>query len=514
MRYADPVIPLVSLDARSAVPLYEQIYAGLRERIVRGTLRPGTRIASTRTFAAELGVSRFTVVAALDRLLAEGYLVARARSGTFVAGPLPEQMMRAPSVRRSAGGAPNARPPHLSARGRALSAVVITGPRQDGGPRPFHPRRPALDLFPTRLWARLIARQWRSTSVQDLDYGEPAGHLLLRQAIAEHVSVSRAVSCEPRQVIVTSGAQQAFDMLFRLLLDPGDRVWMEEPGYLDVRPALIGAGATLVPVPVDRDGIYVNAGIRRAPRARMAMVSPSHQYPTGATLTAPRRAALLEWARRAGAWIVEDDYDSYFRYRGRPIPALQRFDYDSAPGRGARVIYVGTFSKTMFPALRLGFCVVPDELVEAAANARAVASRNAPMTDQAALAAFILDGHYDRHLRRARVIYQERYEAMRAAFDKHLAGVVTLADASAGTHVVAWLDAGSRRGRAAGEVATISRAAGEDGMVVFPFSRYCLAPPRRDGFVLGYGGVSLKQIASGAERLARVIDRVSRARHS
>lgn len=499
----------IAVSPRSGVPLYEQIYTAVRDAVVAGSLRPGARIASTRALAVELSVSRFTAVTAVERLLAEGYLTSRARSGLFVAEALPEQRMRAAPSRgstRLSGAA--GRVPALSRRGTSLSAVVITGPRGEEGPRPFHPRRPALDAFPVRLWARMLARRWRSGGAAALDYGDPAGYAPLREAIAAHISVSRGLRCSAQQVVVTSGAQQAFDMLFRLLLDPGDEVWMEDPGYLDVRAALVGAGAAIVPVPVDAGGLHVEAGVRRAPGARLVVVSPSHQYPSGATLAAPRRAALLEWARRAGAWIVEDDYDSFFRYRGRPLPALQRFDADSAHGDAGRVIYVGTFSKTMFPSLRLGFCVVPDRLVEAAVNARAVASRNAPLADQAVLAAFIAEGHYDRHLRRARLIYQERYEAMRASFARELGGVLSLAPASAGTHVIARFVRG--RGRARGGVSTairVARAAAAEGLVVFPLSRYSLEPPAEDALVLGYGAITPRRIAAGAAKLAQVVAR-------
>ena len=502
-------LPLVPIDAASALPIYEQIYRTIRDQVVRGDLGRGTRLASTRTIARELSVSRFTVVAAIDRLLMEGYLTARHGSGTFVSDALPERWMRParPSGRPTPIEGLASKAPTLSNRGRALSGIVITGPRAEGGPRAFHPRRPALDLFPGRVWARLLARQWRAPRAQDLDYGEPAGYWPLRQAIASHIRVSRGVECDARQVVVTSGAQQAFDVVFRLLLDPGDRVWMEEPGYLDVRAALVAAGASIVPVPVDAHGIDVAAGAARAPEARLAVVSPSHQYPTGATLSAARRSALLEWARHADAWIVEDDYDSYFRYRGRPVPALQRFDRDAGQGHAPRVIYVGTFSKTMFPSLRLGFCVVPDALVDAVSNARAVASRNAPLADQAALAAFIADGHYDRHLRRARLVYQERYEAMCGSFARELGGIVSLAPAAAGTHVVASLQR-PRRGRGESEASRIARAAADDDLVVFPLSRYCLEPPHREALVLGYGAITPRQIAAGTARLARVIARV------
>jgi GntR family transcriptional regulator/MocR family aminotransferase len=433
----------------------------------------------------------------------------------FVVDTLPEQVMR-PSRRSPRAPAaalvvkPSANALALSSRGRALSAVIITGPRMDRvEPRAFRPRRPALDMFPVRRWARLIGRQWRAFSHPNLDYGNPAGYRPLREAIADHINVTRGLRCAPEQVVVTSGAQQAFDILFRLLIDPGDRVWLQEPGYLDVRAALISAGASLVPVPVDDQGLDVAAGIRLASDARLAVVSPSHQYPTGATLSASRRAALLDWARGARAWVVEDDYDSYFRYRGRPFSALQRFDTDLAASYGSNpcVIYVGTFSKTMFPSLRLGFCIVPPSLVDAVANARAVADRNSPIADQAALAAFIADGDYDRHLRRLRLVYQERHEAIREHFARELRGVITLAPALAGTHVIGWPEA-SRPGR--DWAVNVARAASEADLVIFPLSRYTLNPPVRDGLVLGYGGLTPDRIAKGARRLARVIDRCSR----
>jgi len=508
-------LPLIATDSGSDLPLYEQICRELREQVIAGRLRAGTRLASTRTLAVELGLSRFTLVSAVERLLAEGYLTTRRGSGTFVVDILPEQRMRPAAVRPKPAGGSRSTAPTLSTRGRALSAVVITGPRlETNEPRPFRPRRPALDVFPLRVWARLVRGQWKTYRHQYLDYGDPAGYRPLRQAIAEHIGVARGVRCEPDQVIVTSGAQQAFDLLFRLVVDPGDKVWIEDPGYLDVRGALIGAGANVVPVPVDADGIDVAEGIRRAPDARLAVVSPSHQYPTGATLSAARRGALLEWARHAGAWVIEDDYDSYFRYRGRPFSALQRFDEDGVAAHGGdrRVLYVGTFSKTMFPSLRLGFCIVPPTLVDAVANARAIADRNSPIADQAALAAFIADGHYDRHLRRVRLVYQERHDAMRFYFRKALDGMVSLAPTMAGTHMIGWLR--QARSRRAGESAAIavSRAAAAENLVVFPLSRYTLEQPRHDGLVLGYGGLTPRRIAAGAESLARAIDRVRRAR--
>ena len=506
-RRAGGVVPVIASLEPSTVPLHEQVYCAIRDQIVRRDLRGGVRLASTRALAAELLLSRFTVVTAIERLVAEGYLAARPGSGTFVVDTLPEELMRALGHRRRvSGAAAAARPPALSNRGIALSNVVITGPRQQDGPRAFHPRRPALDMFPLGTWARIVARQWRGARIGELDYGEPGGYRPLRDAIAEHIRVTRGLDCDARQIIVTNGAQQALDVVFRLLLDPGDRVWMEEPGYLDVRAALVAAGASIIPVRVDAHGLDVAHGIARAPDARLAVVSPSHQYPTGATLSASRRAALLDWARRAGAWVVEDDYDSYFRYRGRPVPALQRFDADTAATR--RVLYIGTFSKTMFPSLRLGFCVVPEALIDACANARAVASRNSSIVDQAALAMFIREGHYDRHLRRARLIYRERYDALRSAVGRELRGMLSLEPAAAGTHVVARFDSEpASRPRRESAAVRLARLADAAGLVVFPLSRYCVEPPERDGLVLGYGSLTPRQIAASTRKLAQVIGR-------
>ena len=517
MTRAAGTLPFIALDAASARPLYDQLYGALREHILNGRLAAGARLASSRALAAGLGISRFTVVAALDQLTAEGYLSSVGRGGTFVSRALPEVSMRArassrpaaPSSPRHAGrpAAPNAA--GLSRRGRVMTDIVITGPRDDADePRPFRPRRPPLDLFPFALWSRMLRRQWRSFRHQMLDYGDPHGLRGLREAIAEHAATTRGVRCTADQVIITAGAQQAYNLLFQLLIDPGDDVWIEEPGYLDVRGALAAAGATLVPVPVDGGGLDVEAGIAAAPGARLAYVSPSHQYPTGATMSASRRMQLIDWAHRKRAWIVEDDYDSYFRYRGRPLPALQRMEadrLDASAAHGAplegRVVYVGTFSKTMFPSLRLGYCIVPPSLVDPVANARAVADRNSPVSDQRALELFIREGHYDRHLRRTRAACVERYDAMRESVRRRLDGWLELSAMSAGTHVLAWISTRAPSAR------RVEKLAADAGMVIFPLSRYCIEPIARDALVLGYGGLAPHLIDAGVRRLARILEK-------
>jgi GntR family transcriptional regulator/MocR family aminotransferase len=501
-------LPVIELASSGDVPLYEQLYLELRRQILIGRLRGGARLASTRHLARHLAVSRFTVVTALERLLAEGYLRTRAGAGTFVAATLPDRAMRADTTRPRAVGGVDV-PASLSGRGRRLHVLHVTGPRPDE-PRAFQPRRAPLDIFPVRAWSALVRRLWRRSGYRQLEYGEPAGYRPLREAIAAHISVTRAVRCDPDHVIVTSGSQQAFDVLFRVLLDPGDRAWIEEPGYLDVRAALLAAGADLVPVRADRDGLIVSEGERLARCARLAVVSPSHAYPSGATLSAPRRLALLHWARSNGAWIVEDDYDSYFRFAGRPMSALQGME---SPAHRGHVIYVGTFSKTMFPSLRLGFCVVPDALRDAVTNARAVAGRNSPMIDQAALAEFIVSGHYDRHLRRLRVACEERHAAMHQAFARVFGDRLRLTRMSAGTHVLGhfadeWLE---RDPHLPERVATL---AADEGVIVFPLSRYCVNPLRRDALVLGFGGLSPRRIAAGAEKLSQIVRDARRHRRS
>ena len=515
------IVPHAPLNARSREPLYEQLYRSYREAIVDGRLIPGSRLASTRVLAGELGVSRFTVVNAIERLRAEGYLTARKGSGTFVNATLPDLAIRVRPRSRSTAAPQHLRasPPRLSARGSAMSKVVITGPRPIvDEPRAFRPRRPPLDAFPYETWARLVRKQWGKFRHQLLDYGDPAGFMPLRRQIAQHVATTRGVRCTADQVIVTSGSQQAFDILFRLLMDPGDAAWMEDPGYLDVRGALVGAGARIVPVRVDERGMDIERGIAAARGARLAVVSPSHQYPTGATLSAERRLELLDWAYAEGSWIVEDDYDSYFRYAGQPLSALQQLDVDRLARSGihssdGRVVYVGTFSKTLFPSLRIGFCVGPPSLVSSVANARAIADRNSPIADQAVLAEFIASGQYDRHLRRIRLICAERYEAVCHYADRELRGRLRLQTAAAGTHVLGWLeDARHDNARRMSTnsslslVGRIAKHATDAGLVLFRLSRYSLTSLKEDGLVLGYGGLSTKRIAAGMQVLAKAFD--------
>ncbi|MCC6629762.1 MAG: PLP-dependent aminotransferase family protein [Chloroflexi bacterium] len=482
----------LTLDPTATTPLHRQIYAGLREAILTGRLAAGAPLPSSRTYAGDLAVSRTTVVTAFEQLLAEGFLISRTGAGTFVAPALPGDLMR------PATGAPYPsaveRPVRreLSRRGEVLATTPIAAARDEGQPRAFRPGIPALDAFPFALWARLVARRYRRPPASLLSYGDPAGYRPLREAIAGYLSESRGVRCRPEQVLVVTGTQQAIDLTARVLLDPGDAVWVEDPGYIAGRGALRGAGAAVVPVPVDGQGIDVVAGVATAPAARMAYVTPSHQYPLGVTMSLSRRLALLEWASQAGAWVLEDDYDSEYRYAGRPLAALQGLDGDG------RVVYLGTFSKVMFPSLCLAYLVVPADLVDAFVAARVLVNRHAPSLEQAALTDFIVEGHFTRHIRRMRGLYAARQAALVAAVRRELAGLVTVAPAEAGLHLVGWL-AGDADDRSA------SVAAARHGVEAPPLSPFSLLPPPRPGLLLGFAAVNDAEIDAAARRLATAL---------
>ncbi|MEW5914761.1 MAG: PLP-dependent aminotransferase family protein [Gemmatimonadota bacterium] len=472
-----------------------QIVDGIRSAILRGALTPGARLAGARELAATLGVSRMTVDAAISQLRAEGYLEGRQRSGTFVAHGLPERVL-------AVGSAPTApfapglmRPPRLSERG-ARMAVPGHDRRGAGLAIPFALGIPALDAFPWKTWSQLTTRFWRKPLSEMLLYGDAAGYAPLRNAVAEHVRRARGIECSAEQVFIVEGSQQGLDLATRLVIDPGDEVWVEDPGYTGARAAIESAGGELVPVPVDDEGLNVTIGRQRAPTARAVCVTPSHQYPLGVTLTAGRRLALLEWAREAEAWIIEDDYDSEFRYGGAPLPSLRTLDVDG------RVIYVGSFSKTLFPALRIGYVITPSHLVDAFRAARGVSGRHAPGVQQAVLAAFVDSGHYERHIRRMRTLYHER----RATLLEHgraRVGHLEFKPHDGGMHVLARLTLPLRDQSIVAEAQRV-------GLELAAVSAYGVAQ-RQNGLLLGFTGYSNERIVAACDTLARVMDHAARA---
>ncbi len=481
----------LALDASLPTPLFRQLYDGLRHAILSGQLHPGARLPSTRALADELGLSRNTVMSAYLQLLAEGYLEGKVGAGTYVARLLPDEVLRAQPAAHL-GARPRKAESRLSERGRRLVAIPVALSRGLGGPRAFRPGTPALDVFPFGLWRQLQARCWQHPPPELLGYGPSAGYRPLREAIAAYLGAARAVRCEPEQVIIVAGSQQGLDLTARLLLDPGAAAWIENPGYPGARGALLAADVRVVPVPVDGEGLDVAAGVARCPDARLVYVSPSHQYPLGVTMSLKRRLALLEWASRAGAWVLEDDYDSEYRYVGRPLAALQGLD------SAGRVIYLGTFSKVLFPALRLGYLVVPPDLVEAFTAARMLADRHSPSMDQAVLAEFLAQGHFARHIRRMRVLYAERQAALVEAARRELGGLLEVRPSEAGMHLLGWLPAG------VDDQAASQRAKVHD-VEAPPLSSYSSEPLERGGLVLGYAGVDADEIAAGVRRLAKAL---------
>ena len=487
-----PFFPL-HVDRNAPIPLQQQLYNEVRMAILGGRLAPGARVPSTRLLATDTGVSRNTVAGAFDQLLAEGYLEARVGSGTYVTHSLPDNLLRVPGAPRNAVASGNTA--SLSRRGKALASISVSLTRGIAAPCAFRPGVPALDHFPRELWGRMAARILRHAPPALLSYGDPAGYRPLREAIAEYLRGARGVRCSARQVIVTAGSQQALDLAARVLLDPGDTAWVEDPGYLGARGALHAAGIRCAAIPVDGEGLSVSHGEARAPHARLACVTPSHQYPLGMTMSLARRMTLLSWANRRCAWIVEDDYDSEYRYTGRPLPALQGLD------TGGRVIYTGTFSKVLFPALRLGYLVVPETLADAFVAARALADRHPPGLEQVLVAEFLGEGHFTRHVRRMRALYAERQSLLVEAAGRELGDMLKVSPAEAGMHLLGWLPKDARD-------QDVSAAAKAVGVIVPPVSAYFLSAPPKPGLMLGYAAVTARQIRGGIRKLASTLRRI------
>ena len=485
---SDLVLPL---DPRGPESLHHQLYQGLREAITSGRLVPGARVPSTRRLAETLGVSRSTVLVAFDQLVAEGYLVGAVGSGSYVAPQLPDHLVLVPQDRPT--GAEASGPPRLSLRGQQLGLIR---PRSTVPyPRAFWAGIPPVDDFPRALWSRLAARRYRNLSHLDLYHGPASGYAPLREAIAAHLAAARGVRATARQVVVLASAQEAMELACRVLLDPGDAAWIEDPSWSGARGALAAAGARIVPVPVDADGLMVARGLTLEPDARVVYVSPSHQYPAGATLSLDRRLALLDWARRQSAWILEDDYDSEFQFSGRPITALQGLDTAS------RVLYVGTFNKTVFPSLRLAYLILPESLVESFLAVRGIAGQHSPTIDQAILTDFLVDGHYARHLRRMRMICRERRDVLVRAAERTAADLLQIVPTDGGLHAIAWLESGL-------DDAVASAAAARAGVQAEALSSYYAGSSSRPGLVLGYAGFGPHQINGAMQQLADALRRL------
>ena len=491
----------LTLDRKpDAPPLYRQVYDQVRLAVLEGRLSPGARLPSSRILAEELRCSRNTVVGAFEQLLAEGYLEGHVGSGTYVSRVLPDELLAVRPVKEPRTAEDDSHAPSLGKRGQRLAQLDPPGApaRRQDARRAFVPGMPETAFFPFSVWGRLVGRFWRVPPRELLRPGEAGGFRPLREAIAAYLRAVRALPVEPEQVFVTSGAQQALDLVARLLVDPGEKVWIEDPGYAGLRGPLLAAGAEIVALPVDEEGIDVKEGLRRAPEARMAAVTPARQYPLGLPMSLARRLELLVWAQEAGAWVVEDDYDSEYRYAGRPLAPLQSLD----EGAG-RVVYIGSLSKVLFPSIRLGYLVVPPSLVEPVTRARAVLEDYPALALQPALAAFIQEGHFAAHLRRMRALYQARQDALLEAADRHLSGLLELSVSEAGLHLLGRL-------RVSGVTDhEVSAAAAAAGLLVPPLSAYYFeAPPggATNAVLLGFSAVPEEVMDNQVKKLAQALD--------
>ena len=483
------ITPIISIDRKAARPLHRQIYDAYRDAIVRGTLRPGQRVPSTRGLASELGVSRIPVLGAYAQLIAEGYFESRTGAGTTVSLSLPDQSVLGE-------GRSIASPATLSSvrlrrvAKRSSLPDSIANPPWRRGWGPFGVGQVAADQFPFRVWNSLVARHCRGIGSKSLDYGHPMGLKDLREAVASYLRTARGVICEAEQIMIVSGSQQALDIAVRVLLEPGHRVWIENPGYRYARHVFALNGCSVVPLPVDNEGLNVAVGIRRCPNARAALVTPSHQYPFGVTLSASRRLQLLDWAARSRSWILEDDYDSEYRYEGMPISSLQGLDANS------RVIYIGTFSKVLFPSLRLGYLVIPGDLLERFLTVRLAMDIGPATFSQAVLADFIREGHFSRHIRRMRLLYRERRNALVANLEKELGDAVKVTGEQAGMHLCVVLDGISDR--------EIVERAARAGLWLVPLSSSYFGKAPRQGFILGFGSTAANEMTSAVRKLRAV----------
>jgi len=486
-RLKNAQLQTLSLDPALTTPLHQQLFLGLRQAILEGRLKPNARLPSSRSLANDLDISRNTVLTAYDQLTAEGYLESRIGAGSFVSNQLPDDLLE----RKGSGKTTDIANREIYLSKMALPFKDRKLQQQYRG-LPFSPGLPALAEFPFDDWARLLARHWRRPKREYLVDNPVGGAKILREALAAHLGQTRAVRCHADQVIILSGSQQAIHLVVRAFAEPGDAVWMEEPGYPGIRDSIIAAGAKPISVPVDDEGFRLDKALELAPEARLACISPSHQYPLGQTMSLARRLELLDWAKGRGHFILEDDYDSEYRYAGRPLSSLQGLDEDN------RVLYVGTMSKVMFSGLRVGYMVVPEDLVDVFLALRRNIDSHSPAVPEAALADFISEGYLAAHIRRMRLLYERRQDCLVSLLKEKLAGIMDVERQESGMHVVGFLPDLIPDKK-------IETAAAKEGMLVRALSAFYNDTTEQNGLILGFAGTPEKEMPHLVDKLAAII---------
>ncbi|MEO5989702.1 MAG: PLP-dependent aminotransferase family protein [Candidatus Eisenbacteria bacterium] len=472
---------------------YRWLCSAVRARILEGSLRPGMRLPGTRDLAEQHGLSRGTIVNAFEQLKAEGYLEGRVGSGTFVSATLPEQWLVVPPEPGTQPLARARRPRRLSSFAKRVRSFPVLEVRPS---RAFRPNLPALDLFPAALWAQITARSLRHASSKLFTGCGPMGYPPLRAAVADYLRASRGVRCVPEQVAIVSGVQDALDLVARLFIEPGDRVCVEDPGYPGASIVFEMLGAKISAMALDEQGMVLHArGLRGA---KLVYVTPAHQFPLGIAMSLQRRLALLDWARRSNALIFEDDYDSEFRYVGHPLPALQGLDH------GGCVLFAGSFSKVLFPSLRLGYMVIPTDLIALFEATKSATSRHPTLLDQVVLSEFITEGHFGRHLRRMRGVYAERQRTLLEFGRQELKGLLEISSVEAGLQTVGWLLAGI-------DEASATKAAAARQVEVMPLGRFSREHPTPAGLQLGFAAMDPAEIRRGVRELGAALRGVKRS---
>ncbi len=483
--------PLLSLkiDLASGVPLYKQIYEAFRLSILEGVFAPGQKLPGTRSIADELKISRNTVALAFEQLVIEGYISGKVGSGTYV-NEIPDNILNAKSnVKRNKSG----RKLKTDMVSRLGSRELVRRNISYEQIVPFQNGVPSLDEFPVKTWLKINNQTARTLSYLHLGYGDASGYKPLREEIASYLRTYRAVNCSAEQIIIVNGSQQGLDLITRILIKPGDPVWLEDPGYFGARASMLFAGAEIFPSPLDSEGLDVEYSSKKYPPPKLIYTTPSHQFPLGLTMSVSRRIQLLQYASKNNCWIIEDDYDSEFRYSGSPLPSLQGMDKNNC------VLYLGTFSKVLFPALRLGYLVLPDpQMLEVFASAKSLTDRQSPMFEQMITARFLKEGHFTRHIRKMRTLYKERQEFLISELNKELAGMAVVHNSDAGMHIIVWLNDNF-------DSTLISIKAREYNLLAYPISEYVLKFKQKPALLLGYTAFDKKTLKDGVQKLKKIL---------